>query len=43
MRDLGIDVALTTIDDAVLRVGVQTPEKIGKNHKAYCVLRMRPP
>ena len=63
MRDLGIDVALTTIDDAVLRVGqllipivatmkrdlltggyiqadethvgVQTPEKIGKNHKAY--------
>ena len=63
MRDLGIDVALTTINDAVLRVGellipvvdamkrdlvtggyiqadethvgVQTPEKIGKNHKAY--------
>jgi transposase len=63
LRDLGIDVALTTIDDAVLRVGellipvvetikrdlvtggyiqadethvgVQTPEKIGKNHKAY--------
>jgi transposase len=63
MRDLGIDVALTTINDAVLRVGqllipvvevmkrdlltggyiqadethvgVQTPERIGKNHKAY--------
>jgi transposase len=63
MRDLGIDVALTTINDAVLRVGellipvidtmkrdlltggyiqadethvgVQTPEKKGKNHKAY--------
>ena len=63
LRDLGIDVALTTINDAVLRVGellipvvdtmkrdlvtggyiqadethvgVQTPEKIGKNHKAY--------
>jgi len=63
MRDLGIDVALTTINDAVLRagellipiidtmkrdlitggyiqadethVGVQIPEKIGKNHKAY--------
>jgi transposase len=63
MRDLGIDVALTTINEAVLRVGelltpvvevmkrdlvtggyiqadethvgVQTPEKIGKNHKAY--------
>ena len=63
MRDLGIDVALTTINDAVLRVGellipvidtmkrilltggyiqadethvgVQMPEKKGKNHKAY--------
>jgi transposase len=63
MRDLGIDVALTTINDAVLRVGellipvidtmkrdlltggyiqadethvgVQTPEKKGKNHRAY--------
>jgi len=63
MRDLGIDVPLTTINDAVLRagellipvvdtmkrdlvtggyiqadethVGVQTPEKKGKNHKAY--------
>jgi transposase len=63
MRDLGIDVALTTINDAVLRVGellipvvdtmkrdlltggyiqadethvdVQTPDKKGKNHKAY--------
>lgn len=63
LRDLDIDVALTTINDAVLRVGellipvvevmkrglvtggyiqadethvgVQTPEKIGKNHKAY--------
>ncbi len=63
LRDLGIDVALTTINDAVLRVGelliplvdtmkrdlvtggyiqadethvdVQTPQKIGKNHKAY--------
>jgi transposase len=63
LRDLGIEVALTTIDDAVLRVGellipvvdamkrdlvtggyiqadethvgVQTPEKIGKNHKAF--------
>ncbi len=69
LRDLGIEVALTTIDDAVLRVGellipvvgwmkrdllagdyiqadetfvgVQTPEKKGENHKAYCVLRMR--
>jgi transposase len=63
LRDLGIDVALTTINDAVLRVGelltpvvnvmkrdlltggyiqadethvgVRTPQKIGKNHKAY--------
>lgn len=63
MRDLGIDVALTTINDTVLRVGellipvidtmkrdlltggyiqadethvgVQTPEKKGKNHRAY--------
>jgi transposase len=63
MRDLGIDVALSTINDAVLRVGellipvvdtmkrdlvtggyiqadethvgVQTPEKIGKNHRAW--------
>jgi len=63
MRDLGINVAITTIDDAVLRVGellipivdltkrdllagdyiqadetfvgVQTPDKKGKNHKAY--------
>jgi transposase len=63
LRDLDIDVALTTINDAVLRagellipvvdamkrdllaggniqadethVGVQTSEKIGKNHKAY--------
>jgi transposase len=62
-RDLGIDVALTTINDAVLRVGellipvvdamkrdlrasgyiqadetpigVQTPEKTGKNHRGY--------
>ena len=62
-RDLGIDVALTTIDDAVLRVGellipvvgamkrdlltggyiqadethvgVQTPDKKGKNHRAF--------
>jgi transposase len=63
MRDLGIDVALSTIDDAMLRagellipvvdvmkcgllagnyiqadetpVGVQTPDKKGKNHQAY--------
>jgi transposase len=70
-RDLGIDVALTTINDGVLRVGellipmvdvmlrdlltggyvqadetycgVQTPERKGSNHRAYCVLRMRPP
>jgi transposase len=67
LRDLGIEVALTTIDDAVLRVGellipfsnlmkrdllagnyiqadetyvgVQTKEKKGKNHTAYCVPR----
>jgi len=63
MRDLGIDVAMTTINDAVLRagellmpivgcmkrellggsyiqadethVGVQTPDKKGKNHRAF--------
>ena len=63
MRDLGIEVALTTINDAVLRVGellvpvvdtmkrellsgsyiqadethvdVQTPDKRGKNHRAF--------
>ena len=63
LRDLGIDVALSTINDAVLRagellipivdgmarnllagdyiqadetyVGVQTPDKKGKNHQAY--------
>jgi transposase len=71
LRDLGIDVALSTINDAVLRagellipivdgmarnllagnyiqadetyVGVQTPDKKGANHTAYCVLRMQPP
>lgn len=71
LRDLGIDVALTTMNDGVLRVGellipivdgmlrdlltggyvqadethcgVQTPERKGSNHRAYCVLRMRPP
>jgi len=67
LRDLGIDVALTTINDAVLRVGellmpivdamksdllagpyvqadetyvgVQTPDKKGRNHTGYCVPR----